>query len=90
MTATEEALIQVLSKGLKLQRTGPMTPETAITRNVPAGTDTLGLDSVDILEIAVLLDKHFSVSLEEEDAQVHEALRNIGTLAAYIERKRGG
>ena len=39
MTPTESALIDVLSKGLKLKRSAPVLPSTAITRGVPAGTD---------------------------------------------------
>ncbi len=85
MTATEDALIKVLTKGLKLRRTEPILPSTAITRGVPAGTDTLGLDSVDILEVAVLLDKHFQVSLEEESADIRDALATIASLATYID-----
>ncbi len=45
----------------------------------------LGLDSVDILEIALLLDKHFGVMLEEQNEEVHQALTNISTLAAFID-----
>jgi acyl carrier protein len=63
-------------------------PSTAITRGVPAGTDTLNLDSVDILEIAVLLDKHFGVMLEEGNEDVRTALTSIATLAAYIDAHR--
>ncbi len=90
MTPTESALIDVLSKGLKLHRTTPILPSTAITRaaaGAPAA-DTLGLDSVDILEIAVLLDKHFGVMLEEGNEEVRTALTSIATLAAYIDAHR--
>jgi acyl carrier protein len=88
MTPTESALVEVLSKGLKLNRSAPVLPSTAITRGVPAGTDTLNLDSVDILEIAVLLDKHFGVMLEEGNEDVRTALTSIATLAAYIDAHR--
>jgi acyl carrier protein len=81
MTPTQSKLIDVLSTGLKLQRPTPITPSTAIF-----GKDGLGLDSVDVLEIAVLLDKHFGVVLEEQNDEVNAALATIGTLAAYIDR----
>jgi acyl carrier protein len=89
-TPTEAALIDVLSKGLKLQRTAPIEPTTAITRPAPGAPpcDTLGLDSVDILEIAVLLDKHFGVMLEEGNQEVRDALASISALAAFIDRHR--
>jgi len=80
MTTTETRLIEVLSKGLKIPSTKAITPSTAIF-----GKTGLGLDSVDILEIAVLLDKHFGVVLEEQNEEVHQALTNISTLAAYVD-----
>jgi acyl carrier protein len=82
MTATETKLIDVLTTGLKLQR-ATVSPQTAIFGQAGA---SLGLDSVDVLEIAVLLDKHFHVVLSEQNAEVNEALTNIGALAAYIDR----
>jgi acyl carrier protein len=85
MTPTEEKLIAILSSGLKLKVTAPITPHTQIF-----GKEGLGLDSVDVLEIAVLLDKHFGVMLEEESAEVRGALANIGSLAAFIDRRRAG
>jgi hypothetical protein len=38
--------------------------------------------------VAVLLDKHFGVMLEEESAEVRGALASIGSLAAFIDRRR--
>jgi hypothetical protein len=101
MTATEQQLIEVLTRGLKLQRTTPVTPETAIFGKGGApgtgaggaagpGGPGLGLDSVDVLEVAVLLDKHFGVMLEEKNEAVRGALQNIGALAAYIDLHRTG
>ena len=84
MTPTETKLIDVLTTGLKLQRAAPVTPQTAIF-----GKDGLGLDSVDVLEIAVLLDKHVGVMLEEQNDEVHAALTTVGTLAAYVDRHAG-
>ncbi len=91
MTPTEMQLIDVLTKGLKLQRSMPIVPETTIFGRGGGGgegKDGLGLDSVDVLEIAVLVDKHFGVMLEEQSDEVHGALVNIGTLAGYIDRHK--
>ncbi len=83
MSPTEEKLIQILTKGLRLQilPDKPVTPETPIF-----GKLGLGLDSVDVLEIAVLLDKNFGIVLEEQNPEVRQALTTIATLAAYIDR----
>ena len=83
MTPTEEKLIDILRSGLRLRITAPITPETVIF-----GKEGLGLDSVDVLEIAVLLDKHFGVVLEEETGDVRGALANIGALAKFIDEHR--
>lgn len=82
MTSTESKLIEVLTTSLKLHRPTPITPRTAIF-----GKEGLGLDSVDVLEIAVLLDKHFGVMLEEQNEEVQAALTDIGALAAFIDRR---
>ena len=88
MTPTETKLIEVLSASLKLRRSTPITPSTSIfgkkSEDVLGGG--LGLDSVDVLEIAVLLDKHFGVVMQEQNEEVHQALANIGALAAFIDR----
>jgi acyl carrier protein len=89
MTPTETRLIDVLTKGLKLQRQTPITPATGIFGKGGPGGDALGLDSVDVLEIAVLVDKHFGVMLEEANEEVRDALANIGNLAAFIDRHGG-
>lgn len=83
MTPTQTKLIDVLTTGLKLQRATPITPETPIF-----GKAGLGLDSVDVLEIAVLIDKHFGVMLEDQNEEVNKALANIGALADYIDRHK--
>ncbi len=85
MTATEQRLIEVLTKGLRLHVAldHPIEPEAIIF-----GANGLGLDSVDVLEIAVILDREFGVVLEEQNQEVHDALYTISTLAAFIDRQR--
>jgi acyl carrier protein len=87
MTATESKLMEVLAKGLKLQRAEALTPETGIFGKGGAA-GSLGLDSVDALEIAVLVHKNFGVVLEEQNEELHAAFANIGALAAFIDRHR--
>lgn len=85
MTKTQEELLDVLKSGLSLRLAAGRTigPETAIF-----GKDGLGLDSVDVLEIAVLLDKHFGVQLQDQDEPSRAALASIGSLADFIDQKR--
>ncbi len=83
MTPTEAKLIDILTQGLKLRLDPaiPVTPKTAIFGKV----DGLGLDSVDVLEVAVLIDKHFGVVLEDNNDDVRAAMTTIGSLAGYID-----
>ena len=82
MTPTERKLINILKDGLKLRMDiALIQPETVIF-----GKNGLGLDSVDVLEIAVLVDKHFGVQLQDQNDEVRAALTNIASLATYIDR----
>lgn len=82
MTPTELKLITILKDGLKLRMdVALIQPETVIF-----GKNGLGLDSVDVLEIAVLVDKHFGVQLQDQNDEVRTALTNIASLATYIDR----
>ncbi len=82
MTPTERKLIDILKEGLKLRMdVALIQPDTVIF-----GKNGLGLDSVDVLEIAVLIDKHFGVALQDNNDEVRGALATIGSLAAYIDR----
>lgn len=82
MTPTEQKLITILKAGLKLRMDiAQIKPQTAIF-----GKNGLGLDSVDVLEIAVLVDKHFGVQLQDQNEEVREALASVAALAEYIDR----
>ena len=82
MTPTERKLINVLKDGLKLRLDiALIQPDTVIF-----GKNGLGLDSVDVLEIAVLVDKHFGVQLQDQNDEVRTALGSIAALANYIDR----
>ncbi|OHB76314.1 MAG: hypothetical protein A2Z34_05855 [Planctomycetes bacterium RBG_16_59_8] len=47
---------------------------------------SLGLDSIDALEIAVTVEKEFKVRLDEKEAR--DVLSSVETIAAFIERTR--
>lgn len=86
MTKTQQALIDVLQSGLSLR----LAPGKSIGPETPIfGKEGLGLDSVDVLEIAVLVDKHFGVQLQDQDDSSRAALANIGSLADFIDRQKG-
>jgi acyl carrier protein len=48
------------------------------------GTDGLGLDSIDALELGVALRKKYQVRLEATDAGNREHFRSVNSLAAFV------
>ncbi|MCX5749332.1 MAG: phosphopantetheine-binding protein [Candidatus Saganbacteria bacterium] len=57
-------------------------------QNRPPDSDSLGLDSIDSLEIIVGIDKNFGVKITNEDLKSPEAIfKDIGTMANFIKSK---
>lgn len=79
----KEQLKDILIKELNLE---DVSPED-ISDDMPLFGEGLGLDSLDAVELVVILEKYFGVevkSLEEGRA----AFQSIDTLAAFIEERR--
>jgi acyl carrier protein len=58
--------------------TAPAAPAT------PLYGDGLGLDSIDILEVALLLSKRYGLQLRADDSNNTEIFRSLGSLAHYV------
>lgn len=59
-----------------------------INENTPLfGADGLGLDSIDALELIVLLDKEYGIRLSDPK-QGKEIFYSIATMAKYIQKNR--
>ena len=56
--------------------------------NEPLFGDGLGLDSIDALEIAVLLDRQYGVKITSEDDKNGEIFASLTSLAAFIAENR--
>jgi acyl carrier protein len=54
----------------------------------PLFGDGLGLDSIDALEIAVMLDKKYGVKITSEDDRNSEIFASLNTLANFITENR--
>ncbi|HTL56856.1 MAG TPA: acyl carrier protein [Candidatus Limnocylindrales bacterium] len=50
------------------------------------GPDSLGLDSVDALQLVVALDKNFGLKIRDPEA-AREILRNVNTMAEAVQQK---
>ncbi len=77
------ALKQAIIKELNLE---DVSPED-IVDDAPLFGEGLGLDSLDAIELVVLVQRHFGVNMEDmEDAK--SAFSSLGALVRYIEEHR--
>jgi len=53
------------------------------------GPGSLGLDSVDALQLVVALDKNFGLKIPDP-AAAKQILQNVNTIAAAVEKHRAG
>lgn len=80
----KENLKKILVEELNLE---DVTPED-IEDDAPLFGEGLGLDSLDAVELVVLLEKHFGVEIQSLD-EGREAFQSINTLVAFIEERMG-
>lgn len=65
-----------------------LTPD-AIDDDAPLfDTDGVGLDSIDALEIGILLRQHYQLTIAADDENVRGQFRSINTLAALVAAHR--
>lgn len=58
-----------------------------IDNDAPLFGDGLGLDSIDALELIVLLDTHYGIKIENPE-QGKEIFASVNVLAAFIEKNQ--
>ncbi len=79
ITTLKQQMIEVLN----LEE---MTPED-IDTDAPLFGDGLGLDSIDALELIVLLEKKYGIKLENS-AEGKSIFKNVRTIAEYVSEHR--
>jgi len=57
---------------------------TSIAADEPLYGDGLGLDSIDILEIALVVSKNYGIQLRADHADNQKIFRSLQSLADYI------
>lgn len=82
---TENALNDRIKK-LMVENLMLQVTEAEIGDDQPLfGTGSLGLDSVDALQLVVALDKHFGLKIPDP-ATAKEVLHSVNTMAAAVRR----
>ncbi len=82
-TGLELELAQLIVQGLNL----PMEPGQ-IDPEAPLYGEGLGLDSIDILEIALIVSKHYGVQLRADGEENQRIFRSLRHFAHYIAAQR--
>jgi acyl carrier protein len=83
MQISTQELKQKIIDALKLQ---DVTPDQ-IDDDAPLFGTGLGLDSIDALELVVLLEKEYGIVIKDIE-EGRPAFRSVKTLAEFIEAKR--
>lgn len=63
-------------------------PAADIAPDEPLYGDGLGLDSIDILEIALVVSKHYGLQLRAGDDENHAIFQSLRSLSDHIAAKR--
>jgi acyl carrier protein len=64
-----------------------ITPDD-IDANAPLFRDGLGLDSIDALELAVVLDKKYGIKIKSSDERNKEIFSSLNALTDFITNNR--
>ena len=82
-TAQESVLASLIVKTLNLEVAAP-----EIDPEAPLYGEGLGLDSIDMLEIALAVSKEFGVKLRADDKNNRQIFSSLRSLTAHIEQQR--
>ena len=79
----EREVAQLIVEALNLE-----TRPEEITASAPLYGEGLGLDSIDILEIALVVSKKYGFQLRSDDENNVKIFQSLGSLAAHIAAHR--
>lgn len=82
----EELIIELKEKIIQALNLEEMTPED-IDTDAPLFGEGLGLDSIDALELIVLLEKNYSIKLANP-AEGKAIFKSVATIADYVSKNR--
>lgn len=82
----EELILQLKEQIIDALNLEEITPDD-IDNNAPLFGDGLGLDSIDALELIVILDKYYGIKFSSP-AEGKTVFTSINTIAEYIQKNR--
>jgi len=82
----EELIVELKKEIIEVLNLEGMTPAD-IDENAPLFGDGLGLDSIDALELIVLMEKNYGIKLANAE-QGKEIFKSVSVMAAYISDHR--
>lgn len=82
----EDLKIELKNKIIEVLNLEDMTPAD-IDDNAPLFGDGLGLDSIDALELIVLMEKNYGIKLRDA-AEGKKIFQSIAVMADYISKNR--
>ena len=85
MTSEERELAELIVTSLNLERQA-----TDIDPEAPLYGEGLGLDSIDILELALAISKTYGIKLRSDDDNNRKAFASLRVLNQHIRQQRVG
>jgi acyl carrier protein len=87
LSADELVMAERLVSALNLEGVVPATiaPDAAL---FGGHSDGLGLDSIDALEIALMIQQHYGVELRSDDQEARKAFVSLHSLTDYVLARR--
>ena len=82
----EELILELKNRILEALKLEDMTPED-IDSDAPLFKDGLGLESIDALELMLLLEKNYGIKLKSP-AEGKEIFKSVRTMAEYVAANR--
>ncbi len=82
----EELILKLKQQIIEALNLEEVKPED-IDTDAPLFVDGLGLDSIDALELVILLEREYGIRLEDPKAN-KEIFKSVRTMAEFIEKNR--
>ncbi len=86
MQTIEELIPQLKAQIIECLHIDGMDPEE-LDEDMPLFGDITGLDSIDALELVVLLDKKYGIKINDSKT-ARKILFNVATIAEFVSRNR--